>query len=145
MSRIHGYSNEPWYNSYRSMMDRCYRKKAVNYENYGGRGIKVCDEWQTPSGFAAWVESNAYTDGMTIDRIDPNADYGPKNCRWATRKGQANNRRNTIFVEYKGERHTISEWADIIGINCNTLKTRYYRGWNAEDILGGGRGYVSVD
>lgn len=122
------YYTKPWYNSYRCMMDRCYREKSGNYKYYGAKGIKVCDEWHDIRNFEKWVESNAYSKGMTLDRIDVNGDYSPENCRWATMKTQCNNRTNTVVVEYNGERHTISEWSKITGINRSTLNNRYYRG-----------------
>ena len=120
--------NKPWYNSYRCMMSRCYREKDASYKSYGGRGIKVCKEWHDIQIFEKWVDNNPFTKGMTLDRIDSDADYCPSNCRWATKYEQANNRRNTIVVEYNGESHSLSEWAEIKGINKSTLKNRYWRG-----------------
>ena len=129
------YYNKPWYNSYRSMMSRCYREKDASYKHYGGRGIRVCEEWHDIQNFEKWIENNPYSKGMTIDRIDTDADYSPNNCRWATKAEQANNRRNTISLEYKGEKHTLSEWAKIKGINRSTINNRYCRGWSTERIL----------
>lgn len=131
------YYNKPWYESYRCMMDRCYRENASNFYAYGGRGIKVCDEWHDIQNFEKWVDENPFSKGMTLDRIDVNADYSPDNCRWCTRKEQANNRRNTVRITYHGETHTISEWAEIKGINKSTLNNRYHRGWTPEKMLGG--------
>lgn len=120
--------NKPWYGSYKSMMDRCYREKANNYSEYGGRGIKVCKEWHNIENFEKWVQISGYKKGLTLDRKDVNGNYEPSNCRWATMKEQDNNRRNTIYIEYNNEKHTISEWADITGINRSTLNNRYYKG-----------------
>ena len=122
------YYTKPWYNSYRCMMSRCYREKDVSYKYYGGRGIEVCEEWHDIQNFEKWVEENPFSKGMTLDRIDTDADYTPSNCRWATKAEQANNRRNTVTIEHNGEIHTLSEWAEIIGINESTLKNRYWRG-----------------
>ena len=126
---------KPWYNSYRSMLDRCYRKNANNYSDYGGRGIKVCEEWLNIENFEKWVEESGYKKGLTIDRIDVNGNYEPNNCRWATKKEQDNNRRNTVYIEYNGVFHTISEWAEITGINRSTLNNRYYRGKRGEELF----------
>ena len=138
--------NKPWYNSYRSMLDRCYRKNANNYSDYGGRGIKVCEEWLNIENFEKWVKESNYKKGLTIDRIDVNGNYEPSNCRWATKKEQDNNRRNTVYIEHNGVFHTISEWAEITGINRSTLNNRYYRGKRGEELFKKGDGkYVTLN
>ena len=126
---------KPWYGSYRSMMDRCYREKNCNYNRYGARGIRVCEEWHNIENFEKWVEENPYFDGATLDRIDVDGNYEPSNCRWTTMKEQCNNRSNTLYITYNGETHTISEWAEITGINRSTLNNRYYKGWSIESML----------
>lgn len=128
---------EPWYGSYHSMMDRCYREKARNYPWYGGRGIKVCDEWHDIEKFEQWAISSGFKQGMSLERKDVYADYSPDNCVWATAKQQANNRRNTLWIEYNGEKHTVSEWSDILGICRSTISNRYYRGLPIEKVLAG--------
>ena len=138
MQKIKGmtFYDKPWYNSYRSMMDRCYRKKAHNYPLYGGRGIRVCDEWHSIDVFARWVEQSGYKEGLTLDRIDTNGDYTPENCRWATRKQQANNRTNTVYVTIDGVTKTLSEWADFAGISRSTMSDRYFcKGWRGVILL----------
>lgn len=119
---------EPWYNSYRGMLDRCYREKNQSYKYYGSRGIKVCDEWKDIRNFEKWVKEHPYFEGATLDRIDPNGDYEPNNCRWTTMFEQCKNRRNSILIEWNGEVHNITEWAKIIGVSRSTLNNRYYRG-----------------
>ena len=109
-------------------MDRCYREKAHNYPLYGGRGIKVCEEWHSMDIFGDWAEKNGYKVGLTLDRIDSNGDYCPENCRWATRKQQANNRRNTVYVTIDGVTKTLSEWAEFVGISRSTINNRYCDG-----------------
>ena len=127
--------DKSWYASYHSMMDRCYRAKAKNYPLYGGRGICVCEEWHDIENFEKWVCESGYAKGLTLDRIDSNGDYSPSNCRWATRKEQANNKRNTHYLTYNGQTKTISDWAEEIGVNRSTINNRYFKGLPIEMIL----------
>ena len=84
----------------------------LDYKDYGGRGITVCDEWKHDfKNFYNWAMDNGYKEGLTIDRIDVNGNYTPDNCRWATLKQQGNNKRNTVYLTYEGKTRSLSEWA----------------------------------
>lgn len=126
---------QPWYGSYRSMMDRCYRKTAKNYKFYGGRGNTVCEEWHEPENFAKWASESGYKKGLWLDRIDTNGDYCPENCKWSTPQEQANNRRNNNVLTYRGESHTLAEWARILGVKKSLIKTRVWYGWSPERVI----------
>lgn len=127
--------NQFWYNSWRSMMARCYNEKTVNYQNYGGAGITVCVEWHNADVFGAWAKSSGWFKGATLDRIDNSKGYSPENCRWATKKEQAYNRKSTHFITYNGETHNITEWAEILGVKRTLLLNRLSRGWSEQDIF----------
>ena len=118
------------------MKARCYYKTTAPYANYGGRGITVCDEWRESfTAFRDWAFGNGYVEGLSLDRIDPNGNYEPSNCRWVTLKDQGNNRRNNRRIEYNGETHTISEWGEIVGIARHVLYHRLDRGWSVQKAL----------
>jgi len=117
------------------MRRRCNNPKSDYYNNYGGRGIKVCKEWNDYSNFREWALSSGYLENLSIDRIDVDGDYQPSNCRWATRKEQANNTRRNIKLTYKGVTKTATEWAREIGITKSAIFHRLDRSWTIEEIM----------
>lgn len=123
------------YSIHSNMLQRCENPKNKSYKNYGGRGILVCAEWHDVSVFYKWAMESGYRPDLTIERIDNDGNYEPKNCRWATIKEQSNNRRNNHFLEFNGENHTISEWSEIVGIPRAVIDARLDRGWNTEKVL----------
>lgn len=114
---------------------RCLNSHVKIYFRYGGRGIKVCPEWMKFEPFLEWATSNGYSDALSIDRIDNNGNYEPKNCRWATHKEQDNNRRSNKNITFNGKTKTIQAWAEYYGIKDATLRRRLKAGWTIEKAL----------
>lgn len=125
----HGLYKSKIYGVWCSLKNRCLVETATPYKNYGGRGIKVCNDWiNSFLSFYKWAIQNGYKDGLTIDRIDVNGDYCPENCRWITNKEQQRNKRNNHLVYYRGETHCIAEWAEILGVSYDHIRYRVKRG-----------------
>lgn len=122
------------------MKQRCYNEKNPGYADYGGRGIKVCEQWLVKgSGFGTFLEDMGTrpTPQHSIERREVNGDYEPANCYWAIQKVQANNTRRNIYLEYNGKRQTIQQWSEELGVPYDRLRGRYRYGWEAEKILTG--------
>lgn len=125
----------PIYNSWASMKSRCYNKNSDVYHHYGGRGIITCDEWLTFEGFYKDM-GPSHKKGLTLERIDVNKGYYPENCKWIPLKDQINNRRNTVYVEYRGKRVRFKELVDRSGVSYDALFRRYHVfGWSVEDTF----------
>jgi len=131
----HGFFGKPEYKSWDGMKSRCTNPKSTGYQNYGGRGIKVCDRWSI--SFENFLEDMGLMPGpaFTLDRIDVNDDYKPENCRWLSKKDQSRNTRRTLFIEHEGERMSAVEWSERLGINYYTIKARIRYGWSIERVL----------
>lgn len=134
-----GLSNTRLRYIYDNMKSRCLNRKNKGYKNYGGRGIKICDEWLNHKNgfenFYSWAMDNGYEESLSIDRIDVNGNYEPDNCRWATFQEQMNNKTNTILLKYNETEKPLTEWAREYKIPIVTLRTRIARGWNIERAL----------
>lgn len=125
----HRLTSHPLHYVWSNMKCRCNNPNDKSYIHYGGRGIKVCDEWLNDfMAFYEWSINNGYNKDLSIDRIDVNGNYEPSNCRWTTIEVQSNNKRNTIFVQFRGTSYTISELSKITGIKRCTLYSRYKSG-----------------
>lgn len=120
------------YKLWGGMLGRCNNPNNKDFPKYGGRGIKVCDEWHDFVNFNNWANENGYSDELSIDRIDVNGNYEPNNCRWVTLAEQARNKRNNHFVEYNGETRCLKEWSRIIGKPYSTIHRRLKIGWTTE-------------
>lgn len=126
-STTHGSSDTPLYNVWRSMCQRCDNANHKSYHRYGGRGIKVCDEWNTFERFRDWALDNGYDNGLTLDREHNDGGYYPDNCRWVSQQVQTNNRSNNHYITYNGETRTQAEWARLFRVNYSTLQGRIKR------------------
>lgn len=115
------------YNVWCGIKARCENSNHPRYNDYGRRGIKVCDRWRDSfENFLADMGERPSKD-YSIDRIDNDGDYTPDNCRWATRVEQGANMRSNIELTYNGETHNIAEWARILGVTYHTIHKRYNR------------------
>lgn len=117
------------HNVWANMKNRCNNPNYSEYSNYGGRGIKVCEEWNDYASFRDWAINNGYDENAprsekTLDRIDVDKNYCPENCRFVDMFVQANNKTNNIYTVYNNQKMTLSELSKITGINYDPL---YYR------------------
>jgi len=124
------------------MKTRCYNPKSDVYSLYGGRGIKICDEWLNGSdSFVTWALNHGYREGLSIDRIDVNGNYEPGNCRWATAAQQANNRRDisewnlSREYEYKGKRYTLIEASRLLKVSPEKIKSVISKGETLDEFV----------
>lgn len=144
-SKRHGYSSShkedgisifdyPEYRVWAGMKSRCYQKNNKSYRNYGARGIVICDWWRHSF-------PNFYQDMGTrppfhvIDRIDPNGNYCPENCRWVDMKLSAQNTRKSIWITFNNETLALSDWARKLNVPAERLRDRYHKGLSVEEIL----------
>lgn len=115
------------------MMVRCYNKNFKFYNYYGGRGIRVCDKWHD---YNAFVQDMGHPDeSMTIDRIDPNGDYCPENCRWATMEVQNKNRRSNIYIIFHNKQICAKEFASLVNIPYYIVRKYYHMGLTDGELI----------
>jgi hypothetical protein len=138
-TRTHGYASAKaktrLYRIWGHMKSRCQAQADTGYVNYGGRGITLCQEWQTFEPFMEWAFASGYSAHLTIERIDNNSGYRPTNCRWATRAEQARNTRRTRVLNIGNETHGVTQWAEMAGLKPGTVFMRLRRGWAIEKLL----------
>lgn len=119
----HGMFGTSIYKIWTKMKVRCYQRTAKDYPRYGGRDIRMSEDWLTFENFYRDM-GPTYKQGLTIERVDNLAGYSKLNCRWATQAEQARNKRNVVLYDFQGEKRTIPEIANIIGIKPKTLYSR---------------------
>lgn len=132
----HGLSNTRIYQIWENMRKRCNNPNDPRFHRYGGRGIKVCDEWNRDfKVFYDWAMSNGYEDNLTIDRINNDDMYCPDNCRWTDITSQCKNRATNIWVDIDGEKKIVSDWAKIYGIDRDLVYRRISAGWDPKKAI----------
>lgn len=138
----HGGEGSRLYRVWCDMKARCLNKNHRFYSYYGGRGISICEEWLDFSNFQQWAYHTGYDPTSkkwecTLDRIDSNRGYFPDNCRWVSMAVQDSNKRNNRYFEFRGEVHSLREWAEILGVKYQTLYARLnVHGMSVEEAFG---------
>ena len=125
---------ERLYETWKNMKRRCKDPKNKRWQQYGGRGISICCEWDDYGQFRKWAYESGYADNLSIDRIDVNGNYCPENCRWADAKTQANNVSRNHIIEYNGTKMTMSVLAEHLGLTYSAIQHRIERGWELGTI-----------
>lgn len=122
----HKLSHTKLWDTYYGMKSRCYDKEDKRYDDYGGRGIKICDEWLGNfENFVSWSLENGFSESLQIDRINNNLGYSPENCRWISQKENCRNRRSNVMLEYDGKMITLVELSEILNIPYKTAYSKY--------------------
>lgn len=132
----HGGKGTRIYHVWKGIRYRCNSSGCHAFSNYGGRGIKMCQEWDDFSAFREWAYSHGYDDSLTIERIDVDKGYSPDNCKWVTMREQAKNRQTTVWVEYEGVKYCLSDLARVCGLDYHALYWRIVtQGWPVEKAV----------
>lgn len=139
----HGLYGTRLYRIWSGIKRRCFDKNDPGYARYGKRGITMCDEWKNDfMSFYNWAIANGYKDNLTIDRINNNGNYELENCRWANKKTQSRNTRKNKLLFYNNKVYCLTEWAEILHIHPETIRSRLNRGLTVKEALEYKRGRV---
>lgn len=132
---IHGCYKTSEYRTWRHILSRCKNPNVSSYKNYGGRGIRVCQSWD--SSFKAFLEDMGFkpTPRHTIERINNDGNYEPSNCRWLPQPQQAHNRRNNKNIIFNGKALCLTEWSRLLGGKDNLVSDRLKLGWSEEQAV----------
>ena len=134
-SRKHGGSGTRLHRIWVSMRQRCSNPNRDRWSSYGGKGVRVCDEWSNFAAFREWALSSGYTDALSIDRIDVAGIYEPANCRWATNKQQSRNSTRTKWVTYNGVEMALPDACERAGMSLPLVSSRLSKGWSFERAI----------
>ena len=134
-NRTHGRTGTQAYRAWADMLQRCHNPKRPAYQNYGARGITVCQRWR--DSFAAFLADMGEppTPTHSIDRVDNDGNYETPNCRWATKTEQSRNSRHNVLLTFEGATACVSEWAERLAMNPAVLYDRVRAGWSVEEVL----------
>ena len=138
LRKTHGLSRTRIKRIYYDMHSRCENPNTPKYENHGGRGIKICDEWSGENGlvnFYNWAMENGYNDKLTIDRINNDGDYEPSNCKWTDYTTQNKNKRDNVYITINGVSKVVEDWSRECGVSSSTIKKRLKEGIVGEALL----------
>lgn len=134
----HGKAGTRTYRIWSGVLQRCLNKDNPSYEDYGAKGITVCDRWKT--SFLNFInDMGECPQGYSLDRIDGSGNYEPSNCRWADDRTQMLNRSSTVWIEYLGDKLCLSDWARRFNMNADTIRRRMKKGLAPELIFEGRR------
>lgn len=132
----HNMSRTRLYKIWTGMKMRCYTESHASYQNYGGRGIQVCDEWKNSfQSFADWAFATGYNENLTIDRKDNDKDYYPENCRWVPLEFQERNKKNSFYAEYDGKKIPVAILCDELNLPVQVIYHRIIRGATFEEAV----------
>lgn len=137
--------DNPLYGRWNMMKQRCLNPNNRKFQNYGKRGIEVCEEWMDFKKFEKWALSNGFEKKLTLDRVDTNGNYEPSNCRWATQKTQQNNRSNNRLLKHEGKEYTLSELSELSGIHQASIVVRLKKGMTTEQAISTGLNYDHIE
>lgn len=133
----HNMSHTRLYRTWAAMKQRCYGSSNRSLKDYGGRGIKMCEEWRESFElFMEWAMSNGYSDDLTIERINVDGDYCPENCMWIPWEQQQGNRRMNLRLEHNGKTQNLAAWCRELSLPYSQIHNRIYKlGWSFERAI----------
>ena len=132
----HGESKTPLYRVWATMISRCHNPSVKSFADYGANGIAVCQDWRKYFAlFSSWANAHGYASGLEIDRIDYTGNYCPENCRWVSRKTNANNKSSNRYLTFDGKTLTVTQWSELVGIPRTCILARLNRGWPLDQAL----------
>jgi hypothetical protein len=118
-----------------NMRNRCQQPSSSRFACYGGRGIRVCDDWQDFETFRKWATASGYKEGLSIERVDVDGNYEPSNCAWIEPHQQRHNKQNSRKLTWNGKTLAPRQWAEELGISYEAIQLRVSRGWDTERIF----------